>query len=58
MRSAGYDVNLLMLDGADHFAPIFHDLRDGQFVVVANDPAGDRTIEVILHAIAAKQHRT
>jgi dienelactone hydrolase len=58
MRSAGYEVNLLMLDGADHFAPVFHDLQDGQFVVVANDPAGERTVEVILDAIAARQHRT
>ncbi|HEX6581148.1 MAG TPA: dienelactone hydrolase family protein [Actinomycetota bacterium] len=58
MRSAGYEVNLLMLDGADHFAPVFHDLQDGQFVVVANDPAGERTVELILDAIAAKQHRT
>jgi dienelactone hydrolase len=58
MRSAGYEVNLSMLDGADHFAPVFHDLQDGQFVVVANDPAGERTVEVILDAIAARQHRT
>jgi dienelactone hydrolase len=58
MRSAGYEVDLLMLDGADHFAPVFHDLQDGQFVVVANDPAGERTVEVILDAIAARQHRT
>jgi dienelactone hydrolase len=58
MRSAGYEVNLSMLDGADHFAPVFHDLQDGQFVVVANDPAGERTVEVILDAIAARQRRT
>ncbi len=58
MRSAGYEVNLSMLDGADHFAPVFHDLQDGQFVVVANDPAGEQTVEVILDAIAARQHRT
>lgn len=58
MRSAGYEVNLRTLDAADHFAPVFHDLQDGQFVVVANDPAGERTVEVILDAIAARQHRT
>jgi len=58
IRSAGYEVNLLMLDGADHFAPVFHDLQDGQFVVVANDPAGEWTVEVILDAIAARQQRT
>jgi hypothetical protein len=57
MRSAGYEVDLSILDGADHFAPVFHDLQDGGFVVVANDPAGERTVEVILDAITARQHR-
>lgn len=56
MRSAGYEVDLSMLAGADHFAPVFHDLRDGEFVVIANDPAGERTVEVILDAIAARRH--
>ena len=54
MRSAGYEVDLLMLDGADHFAPVFHDLQDGKSVVISNDPAGERTVEVILDAIAAR----
>ena len=54
MRSAGYEVDLLMLDGADHFAPVFHDLQDGESVVISNDPAGERTVEVILDAIAAR----
>jgi dienelactone hydrolase len=58
LRSAGYDVDLLILDGANHYAPVFHDLRDGQFVVVADDPAGERTVEVILDVIAARQDRT
>jgi len=54
MRSAGYEVDLLMLDGADHFAPVFHDFQDGESVVISNDPAGERTVEVILDAIAAR----
>jgi dienelactone hydrolase len=58
MRSAGYDVDLLKLDGASHYAPVFHDFQDGQFVVVENDPAGERTVELILGAIAARQDRT
>jgi dienelactone hydrolase len=58
LRSAGYDVDLVMLQGANHHAPVFHDLQDGQFVVVADDPAGERTVEVILDAIAARQDRT
>jgi dienelactone hydrolase len=58
LRSAGYDVDLLILDGANHYAPVFHDLQDGQFVVVADDPVGERTVEVVLDAIAARQDRT
>lgn len=54
LRSAGYNVDLVMLEGANHFAPIFHDLVDGEFVVVADDPAGEQTVEVILDTIAAR----
>lgn len=57
LRSVGYDVDLVMLDGANHYASVFHDLQDGEFVVVADDPAGERTVEVILDAIAARQDR-
>jgi len=56
LRSAEYDVDLVMLEGANHYAPIFHDLVNGEWVVIANDPPGERTVEVILDAIAAKQH--
>jgi dienelactone hydrolase/predicted small secreted protein len=55
LRSAGYDVDLVMLEGANHYAPIFHDLVNGEWVVIANDPPGERTVEVILDAIAANQ---
>jgi dienelactone hydrolase len=55
LRSAGYDVDLLILDGASHYAPIFHDRINGEDVVVTDDPEGERTVEVILEAIAANQ---
>jgi dienelactone hydrolase len=58
MRSAGYNVELVTLKGADHYAPVFHDLQDGESVVISNDPAGEQTVEVILDAIAARQPRT
>lgn len=58
LRSTGYDVDLVMLEGASHYAPVFHDLRDGRWVVVADDPAGERTVEVILDALAAKRNHT
>ena len=53
--SAGYRVHLTHLPGATHYAPVFHDLRNGQWVVVADDPAGERTVSVILDAIAASR---
>ena len=58
LRSAGYDVELEMLDGADHFAPVFHDYVDGKMIAAPDDPAGEQTVEVILDAIAAAQERT
>jgi dienelactone hydrolase len=57
LRSAGYDVDLVMLEGANHFAPVFHDLVGGEFLVVADDPVGERTVDLILDAIAAAQAR-
>jgi hypothetical protein len=57
LRSAGYDVDLLILEGASHDAPTFHDRVNGEDVVVTDDPAGQRTVEVILEAIAADQDR-
>ena len=57
LRSAGYDVDLVMLEGASHFAPILGDLVDGE-LVVSDNPAGERTLEVILNAIAARQDRS
>ena len=56
LRSAGYDVDLVLLEGANHFAPIFGDLVDGK-LVVSDDLAGERTLEVILKAIAAGEDR-
>ncbi len=55
LRSAGFDVDLVMLEGADHFAPIFHELVDDDLVVVADDPAGAQTVQLIVDAIAARQ---
>jgi dienelactone hydrolase len=57
LRSAGYDVDLVMLEGANHYAPVFHDVVDGDWVVVADDPPGERTVDVILEAMAAGMGR-
>lgn len=40
---------------ANHYAPIFHELVDGDLVEVADDPSGEQTVKVILDTIAAKQ---
>ena len=56
LRAAGYHVNLVQLTGADHDAPVFHEMNNGQFQVSANDAAGQRTVQVILDAIATRQH--
>ena len=59
LRSAGYDVDLVMLEGADHFAPIFHEyVGNDEMIPVDESPAGERTVEVILDAIADAQDRT
>ncbi|GEM_PF-5850181 len=52
LRAAGYDPDVVILEGASHYAPVFHDLVDGQSVVAPDDPAGERTVDVILNAIA------
>ena len=55
LRAAGYHVTLVQLTGADHYAPVFHEMRNGQFQVTTNDKAGQRAVQVILDAIATRQ---
>jgi dienelactone hydrolase len=55
LRGAGYHVDYIPLPGADHFAPIFHEVRNGQFKVAANDAAGQRAVQVVVDAIATRQ---
>ena len=58
LRAAGYGVHLVMIQGASHYAPIFHDLLNGKWSVEASDPAGERTVEVIIDAIEANRDRS
>ena len=51
LRAAGYDVDLVVLDGADHPAPVFHEFVDGEFVLTPDDPAGAQTVDLIVEAI-------
>jgi len=51
LRTEGYDDAVTRLSSASHGAPIFHDERGGRWEVVKDDPAGERTVNVILGAI-------
>jgi hypothetical protein len=53
LRAAGYDVKLVELDRANHFAPVFHDLRGGRWQVITEDPAGEQAVNTISAAITA-----
>ena len=56
LRDAGYHVDLVRLTGADYYAPNFHEVRNGQFQVPTDDAAGQRAVQVVLDAIASRQH--
>jgi predicted esterase len=51
LESAGYDVDLVTIDGANHFTVIFHDIVDDQWQTDPTQPAGQKVVEVILEAI-------
>jgi len=51
LRPAGYDVDLVILEGADHPAPVFHEFVDGEFILTPDDPAGAETVDLIVEAI-------
>jgi dienelactone hydrolase len=52
LRAAGHHVELAELSAANHDAPVFHDLRNGEWQVITDDPAGEQTVQVVLDAIA------
>lgn len=53
LRNAGYQVEHVQLDDANHSAPVFHDIRNGPWQVITDDPAGQQTVQVIVDAVAA-----
>lgn len=53
LRSSGYDVEVETIPGATHWAPIFHDESNGEWVAVPEDPVGQQTVETIIDAIEA-----
>lgn len=55
LRSAGYDVSLKEIAGANHFTVIFHDVVEDQWVTVSDEPAGQEVVQTILEAITNAQ---
>jgi predicted esterase len=55
LRDAGFDVELEVLAGASHAAPIFREIVDEKLVEADDTAAGDRTLELILDAFDAAQ---
>jgi len=55
LRSAGYDVDLVEIPGANHFRLIFHDLVEGEWHTLPDETAGERVVETILDAVAAAE---
>lgn len=46
----GYDVELHLMDDANHFSPIFHDKVDGEWIPLPDAPAGLETVQIIVEA--------
>ena len=53
LRAAGHDARFVPIEGAGHFNPIFHDIVDGKFVTVTDDPAGMAVVRAVVDAVAA-----
>lgn len=52
LRARGYDVRLVVLEGADHFAPVFHREESGRLVDAPDEPAGQEVLRLITDALA------
>jgi alpha-beta hydrolase superfamily lysophospholipase len=53
LRAAGHDTTFVSTEDADHFNLIFHEIVDGEFVTLADDPAGLDVVQTIVDAVAA-----
>jgi dienelactone hydrolase len=51
LRTRGYHVRYVLLEGAGHFAPVFHRDRNGNMVLAPDEPAGDRIVQLVVDAI-------
>jgi len=51
LRGAGYQVEVVPLKNANHFAPVFHDLQGEDWRVISKNPPGDAVVATILDAM-------
>jgi dienelactone hydrolase len=51
LTARGYDVGLVMLEGADHFAPVFHRFVHDDMVVDPDQPAGEDVLQLVTDAL-------
>jgi dienelactone hydrolase len=54
LRARGFDVRYELLEGADHFAPVFHRLEGEAMVPAPDSPAGDELVRIITDAMAGR----
>lgn len=54
LRANGYDVDLFVLDDADHFSPFFLDFVDGELVLDPDHPAGNRLVDIVVDAVGTE----
>jgi dienelactone hydrolase len=52
LRARGYDVRYELLEGADHFAPVFHRLEGEEMVADPDAPAGQEVVRLVTEAMA------
>jgi dienelactone hydrolase len=52
LRTRGHDVRYVLLEGADHFAPVFHRLEGGAMVPTPDAAAGDEVVRLVTGALA------
>jgi dienelactone hydrolase len=52
LRARGYDVRYELLEGADHFAPVFHRLEDDAMVPDPDSDAGQEVVRIVTDAMA------
>jgi dienelactone hydrolase len=52
LRARGYDVHFVMLEDADHYAPVFHRKVNDELVISSEEPAGEEVVRLITDLLA------